>query len=85
MFVLNIVQTYAREAFAFGVLCWILFLVAIRMITFVITDGGLIPPLHDPHLPPATVDDRPLAEGDCIIVEGIKVCSSDESDGPLWL
>ncbi len=85
MYALQIIRDYSPQMAVLGVVAWILFLVALRLLGAVFVDGGLLPP-STPITPPSGEVSEELAipaPDDCIIVAGTRVCSSDESEGPL--
>lgn len=86
MTILILAREYAYETAAMLTLSWIVFLIAIRMITALFADGGLIPPAKPPlsSPPPVLEEHGPSKLDDCIVVADMKVCGADESEGPLW-
>ena len=85
MYALQLIKDYSPQMAVLGVVGWILFLVALRLLGAVFVDGGLLPPAA-PTAPPlgeASEIRAVPAPDDCIIVAGIKVCSSEESEVPL--
>jgi hypothetical protein len=86
MYALQMIKDYAPQMALLGVISWILFLVALRLLGAVFVDGGLLPS-STPTAPPlgdASEERTGPAPDDCIIVAGMKVCGSEESEGPLW-
>lgn len=81
MYALHMIKDYSPQMAVLGVVSWILFLVVLRLLGAVFVDGGLLPGPAQIAPPLADVSEQ---LDDCIIVADMKVCGSEESEGPLW-